>query len=227
MPGELTTVHTGSGGNDPTKALRDLLEIMQNAHEADLSAEEKLNQIKIANATKLAALSKENQKKYLDAYEAVAKRQIADEHKKHKDTITQLKEEAATKSGAELKALNKKIKAEEKAAKATEKAELKAFQKRKQFEKELRQERAKDATGTLFGSGKTLKERTYALKTLTHDENGKFSFKETLANLGDALNDMAKQLDKKIDEIYSYKGAVDTRLQGLRGTGGVLGGSSQ
>ena len=225
MPGDLTTFHTGSA--DPAESLRNLLEVMQNAHEADLSAEEKLNQIKIANATKLAALSNENQKKYLDAYESAAKRQIAAEHKKHKDTITALKAEVAIKSGEELKALNRKIKAEQKALKATEKAEEKAFKKRKQFEKELRQGRAKEATGTLLGSGKTLKERKDALKALTHDESGKFSFKDTLANLGDALNDMAKQLDKKIDEIYSYKGAIDTRLQGLHGTGGFFGGSSQ
>ena len=225
MPGNLTTVHTGSP--DPAEALRSLLEVMQTAHEADLSAEEKLNQIKIANATKLAALSSDNQKKYLDAYEKAAKKQIAAENRKHKKALSRLKAQVATKSGEELKALNKKIKAEEKALKATEKAEEKAFKKRKQFEKELRQERAKEATGTLLGSGKTLKERKDALKTLTHDESGKFSFKDTLANLGDALNDMAKQLDKKIDEIYSYKGAIDTRLQGLHGTGGFFGGSSQ
>lgn len=225
MPGDLTTFHTGSA--DPAESLRNLLEVMQNAHEADLSAEEKLNQIKIANATKLAALSNENQKKYLDAYESAAKKQIAAEHKKHKDTITALKAEVAIKSGEELKALNRRIKAEQKALKATEKAEEKAFKKRKQFEKELRQGRAKEATGTLLGGGKTLKERKDALKTLTHDESGKFSFKDTLANLGDALNDMAKQLDKKIDEIYSYKGAIDTRLQGIRRTGGFFGGNSQ
>ena len=225
MPGDLTTFHTGSA--DPAESLRNLLEVMQNAHEADLSAEEKLNQIKIANATKLAALSNENQKKYLDAYEKAAKKQIAAENRKHKKALSRLKAQVAIKSGEELKALNKKIKAEEKALKATEKAEEKAFKKRKQFEKELRQERAKEATGTLLGSGKTLKERKDALKTLTHDESGKFSFKDTLANLGDALNDMAKQLDKKIDEIYSYKGAIDTRLQGLHGTGGFFSGSSQ
>lgn len=222
MPGNLTTFNTGSA--DPAEALRSLLEVMQTAHEADLSAEAKLNQIKVDNATKLAALSRSDQKRYLDAYEASAKKQIAEEHKRHKANITALKAEAAVKSGEELKALNKKIKAEEKAAKATAKAEEKANQKRKQFEKELRQERAKEANGTLFGAGKTLDERKDALKALTHGEDGNFSFKETMANLGDALNDMAKQLDKKIEEIYSYKGAVDTRLQGLnRKTGGMLG----
>ena len=225
MPGDLTTFHTGSA--DPAESLRNLLEVMQNAHEADLSAEEKLNQIKIANATKLAALSSDNQKKYLDAYEKAAKKQIAAENRKHKKALSRLKAQVAIKSGEELKALNRKIKAEQKALKATEKAEEKAFKKRKQFEKELRQERAKEATSNLLGSGKTLKERKDALINLTHDESGKFSFKETLANLGGAINDMAKQLDKKIDEIYSYKGAIDTRLQGLRGTGGFFGGSSQ
>ena len=118
MPRELTTFHTGSA--DPAEALRSLLEVMQTAHEADLSAEEKLNQIKIANATKLAALSKENQKKYLDAYEKAAKKQIAAENRKHKKALSRLKAQVATKSGEELKALNKKIKNEEKEVKSTE-----------------------------------------------------------------------------------------------------------
>ena len=102
MPGNLTTVHTGSP--DPAEALRSLLEVMQTAHEADLSAEEKLNQIKIANATKLAALSSDNQKKYLDAYEKAAKKQIAAENRKHKKALSRLKAQVATKSGEELKA---------------------------------------------------------------------------------------------------------------------------
>ena len=160
MPGKLTTFHTGSA--DPAESLRNLLEVMQNAHEADLSAEEKLNQIKIANATKLAALSNENQKKYLDAYELAAKKQIAAEHKKHKDNLTRWKAEAATKSGEELKALNRKIKAEQQALKATEKAEEKALKKRKQFEQDIAKERKKAAeeeyqqnVAGLFGKGKS------------------------------------------------------------------------
>ena len=212
MPGELTSIHTGSA--DPAESLRNLLEVMQNAHEADLSAEEKLNQIKIANATKLAALSNENQKKYLDAYEAAAKRQIAAEHKKHKDTITALKAEISTKSGEELKALNKKIKAEEKALK-----------KRKQFEQDIAKERKKAAEEDykqnfegLFGKGKSFAERKQAFYNMSHNEDGTRNLGKLAASLTNAVSDMAKQLDSKIDEIGKYKSAIDTRLYGSKNT---------
>lgn len=223
MPGELTTFHTGSA--DPAESLRNLLEVMQNAHEADLSAEEKLNQIKIANATKLAALSSENQKKYLDAYEAAAKKQIAAEHKKHKDTITALKAEAAVKSGEELKALNRKIKAEQKALKATEKAEEKAFKKRKQFEQDIAKERKKAVEeeykqniSGLFGKGKSFAERKQTLYNMSHNEDGTRNLGKLAASLTNAVSDMAKQLDSRIDEIGKYKSTIDTRLYGSKNT---------
>lgn len=221
MPGKLTTVHTGSP--DPAEALRSLLEVMQTAHEADLSAEEKLNQIKIANATKLAALSKENQKKYLDAYEKAAKKQIAAENRKHKKALSRLKAQVATKSGEELKALNKKIKAEEKALKATEKAEEKALKKRKQFEQDIAKERKKAAEEEykqnfdgLFGKGKSFADRKQALYKMSHNEDGKFNLGKLAASLTNAVSDMAKQLDSKIDEIGKYKSAIDTRLYGSK-----------
>lgn len=223
MPGELTTFHTGSA--DPAESLRNLLEVMQNAHEADLSAEEKLNQIKIANATKLAALSSENQKKYLDAYEAAAKKQIAAEHKKHKDTITALKAEVAVKSGEELKALNRKIKAEQKALKATEKAEEKAFKKRKQFEQDIAKERKKAVEeeykqniSELFGKGKSFAERKQTLYNMSHNEDGTRNLGKLAASLTNAVSDMAKQLDSRIDEIGKYKSTIDTRLYGSKNT---------
>ena len=221
MPRELTTFHTGSA--DPAEALRSLLEVMQTAHEADLSAEEKLNQIKIANATKLAALSKENQKKYLDAYEKAAKKQIAAENRKHKKALSRLKAQVATKSGEELKALNKKIKAEEKALKATEKAEEKALKKRKQFEQDIAKERKKAAEEEyrqnfdgLFGKGKSFADRKQALYKMSHNEDGTRNLGKLAASLTNAVSDMAKQLDSKIDEIGKYKSAIDTRLYGSK-----------
>ena len=223
MPGELTTFHTGSA--DPAESLRNLLEVMQNAHEADLSAEEKLNQIKIANATKLAALSSENQKKYLDAYEAAAKKQINAENKKHKRALSRLKAQVATKSGEELKALNKKIKAEEKALKATEKAEEKALKKRKQFEQDIAKERKKAAEeeykqnfNGLFGKGKSFADRKQALYKMSHNEDGTYNLGKLATSLTNAVSDMAKQLDSKIDEIGKYKSAIDTRLYGSKNT---------
>ena len=198
---------------------------MQTAHEADLSAEEKLNQIKIANATKLAALSSDNQKKYLDAYEKAAKKQIAAENRKHKKALSRLKAQVATKSGEELKALNKKIKAEEKALKATEKAEEKALKKRKQFEQDIAKERKKAAEEEyrqnfdgLFGKGKSFADRKQALYKMSHNEDGTRNLGKLAASLTNAVSDMAKQLDSKIDEIGKYKGAIDTRLYGSKNT---------
>ena len=212
MPGKLTTFHTGSA--DPAESLRNLLEVMQNAHEADLSAEEKLNQIKIANATKLAALSNENQKKYLDAYEKAAKKQIAAENRKHKKALSRLKAQVATKSGEELKALNKKIKAEEKALK-----------KRKQFEQDIAKERKKAAEEEyrqnfdgLFGKGKSFADRKQALYKMSHNEDGTRNLGKLAASLTNAVSDMAKQLDSKIDEIGKYKSTIDTRLYGSKNT---------
>ena len=212
MPRGLTTFHTGSA--DPAESLRNLLEVMQNAHEADLSAEEKLNQIKIANATKLAALSSDNQKKYLDAYEKAAKKQIAAENRKHKKALSRLKAQVATKSGEELKALNKKIKAEEKALK-----------KRKQFEQDIAKERKKAAEeeyrqnfNGLFGKGKSFAERKQAFYNMSHNEDGTRNLGKLAASLTNAVSDMAKQLDSKIDEIGKYKGAIDTRLYGSKNT---------
>lgn len=223
MPGELTTFHTGAA--DPAESLRNLLEVMQNAHEADLSAEEKLNQIKIANATKLAALSSANQKKYLDAYEKAAKKQIAAENRKHKKALSRLKAQVATKSGEELKALNKKIKAEQQALKATEKAEEKALKKRKQFEQDIAKERKKAAeeeyqqnVAGLFGKGKSFADRKQALYNMSHNENGTRNLGKLAASLTNAVSDMAKQLDSKIDEIGKYKSAIDTRLYGSKNT---------
>ena len=223
MPKDMTTFYTGS--SDPAEALRSLLEVMQTAHETDLSAEEKLNQIKVTNATRLAALSRENQKKYLDAYEASAKKQIAAEHKKHKEAITSLKAQVNLKSGEELKALNKRIKAEQKALKATEKAEEKAFKKRKQFELDIAKERKRAAEedyaqniSGLFGKGRTFTERKQALYSMSHNEDGTRNLGKLAASLANAVSDMAKQLNSKIDEIGSYKSTIDTRLYGSKNT---------
>lgn len=57
-------------------------------------------------------------------------------------------------------------------------------------------------------------ERKQALKELTHDEAGDFDAGKAVSAAIYAVSDMAKQLEKKIDDIASYKSAIDTRLQG-------------
>lgn len=73
----------------------------------------------------------------------------------------------------------------------------------------------------VVAEGATLAERKQALYELTHDENGNFDTKETLAvavtamdKVAHNLGSLAKQLDNSIDKIASYKGDIDTRLQG-------------
>lgn len=61
---------------------------------------------------------------------------------------------------------------------------------------------------------KSWEERKQALKDLTHNEDGKWNVGKTISAAIYAVSDMAKQLEKKIDDIASYKSAIDTRLQG-------------
>lgn len=63
-------------------------------------------------------------------------------------------------------------------------------------------------------SAESWEERKQALKNLTHDEDGGWNVGKTISAAIYAVSDMAKQLEKKIDDIASYKSAIDTRLQG-------------
>jgi hypothetical protein len=61
---------------------------------------------------------------------------------------------------------------------------------------------------------KTLEERKQAWRDLTQDENGDKSTGKIISAALTAVSDLATQLEKKIDAIAEYKGAIDTRLQG-------------
>lgn len=63
-------------------------------------------------------------------------------------------------------------------------------------------------------SAESWEERKQTLKDLTHDEDGGWNVGKTISAAIYAVSDMAKQLEKKIDDIASYKSAIDTRLQG-------------
>jgi len=63
-------------------------------------------------------------------------------------------------------------------------------------------------------SAESWEDRKQALKDLTHDEAGDFDSGKAISAAIYAVSDMAKQLEKKIDDIASYKSAIDTRLQG-------------
>ena len=60
----------------------------------------------------------------------------------------------------------------------------------------------------------SFQERKNAFHNLTHDDNGDFDTGKAISAAIVAMSDMAKQLEKKIDDIASYKSTIDTRLQG-------------
>ena len=70
----------------------------------------------------------------------------------------------------------------------------------------------------LFGKGRTFAERKQALYSMSHNEDGTRNLGKLAASLTNAVSDMAKQLNSKIDEIGSYKSVIDTRLYGSKNT---------
>lgn len=66
----------------------------------------------------------------------------------------------------------------------------------------------------LTASGASFAERKEALYNLTHDADGNVDTGKAISAALVAVSDLAKQLESKIDEIGSHKGAIDTRLQG-------------
>lgn len=69
--------------------------------------------------------------------------------------------------------------------------------------------------------GKTWEERKEAWNNLTHDETGEKDYSKlysaATATMVKALTNYLQKLDKTIDDIGSYKSAIDTRLQGTSG----------
>jgi hypothetical protein len=66
----------------------------------------------------------------------------------------------------------------------------------------------------LTSKGKTFTERKEAFRKLTRDESGDFDRGKAISSAIKTLSDAAQALEKKIDESASYKGVIDTRLQG-------------
>lgn len=78
--------------------------------------------------------------------------------------------------------------------------------------KQAEQEAVKKDLGTLTKG--TFNERKQALQNLTHDETGAKDPGKAISAAMTLLSDMAAKLEKKIDDIASYKSTIDTRLQG-------------
>lgn len=88
-------------------------------------------------------------------------------------------------------------------------AKLEAEQKQKAAREDLSK-----GVSALTEKGKSLAERKQAWEELTRDESGEKDTSKALSAALVAVSDLATQLEKKIDDIASYKGNIDTRLQG-------------
>lgn len=87
---------------------------------------------------------------------------------------------------------------------------------KKRFE-ELQKQRKKELqerNNVIFGKGHTITERVQAAKEQSQDDNEETNWGKAISATLVAVSDLAKQLNKQIDEIASKKGVIDTRLQG-------------
>lgn len=216
------------------ESLRDLLNSLEESHEADLSAEEQLQQMKEANAVRLAKLTRDEQQKYFDKVDVEYKAQLRREKEKHEADLAALEEtyeldkslsEAAfaekhkmskKEYADKIKQKNKEIKDDEKRQKNASKkaADLQKATKKKEREQALADIKA--GKENAFGKGKSMSERLEGFKQMATGKDGKFDGGKLFGALTSALSDMAKQLETQIDQISSYKGAIDTRLQGSK-----------
>lgn len=118
----------------------------------------------------------------------------------------------------------------EKAEKDKEKRDKKATERiKKQAETQAKLEKARESraetdrlSSTIFGKDSSLKDRKNALKQLK-DEKGPLGLIDGLVS---GLADVAKQLEKQIDDLTEYQNKIDTRLYGsgrkYEGTNGLL-----
>ena len=127
-------------------------------------------------------------------------------------------------SGKELKAKQKEIEAE---YRLKEKEELKLMDKKSKWaykymksqEAAIAIERSKKEGSELMsglGAGHTFKERQAALSKAFHNEDGELDMKKGMSALVNGISDLAKQMEKTVDEIAGKKGGIDTRLQGSK-----------
>ncbi len=61
-----------------------------------------------------------------------------------------------------------------------------------------------------------MKERLDTLRSGFKDQDGDLDLKKGLALMTNALSSLTQKLDSKIENIASYRSAIDTRLQGSK-----------
>ena len=167
-------------------------------------AENQQRQEKAKNDEKSAQTLEEQRIKYL------AKQELELKRKNNRELTAEEKANL-------LKQANEKYKLDQKNLDKITAERLKREEK-EQKRKEFAAERAelRNETNSIFHA-ETFEERKNAFYNLTRNEEGevdKESVGKTISAAMYALSDIAKQLEKKIDNIASFKGFIDTRLQG-------------
>ena len=253
MPGLDYMDNQSSGKN----SISEFLSAVHDAAAAEKASIEELNKIKITNVQNLGALQRQQEAKLVQDYTKVRLAAAYKENQNAEKSLKarhkqQLADQAAlndadfkAKYGFDKKRLSSQMAADKKRLEAetkarTKQAEKEAKEEIKRAKRKATQESIaanKQAASDLLKSGASMGDRLDAAKKLfsreVKDENGnvigsrKANPLEAIASLGNVLSDMAKQLDNTINTVANYKGAIDTRLQGLnRSTGGLFGGGS-
>ena len=125
---------------------------------------------------------------------------------------------------AQLELIEKQTKEYEKQAKQRQKNELSLAKTRETIDKnrenkakrEAGKKLAQDWSEGITGKGYTMKERLDTLRSGFKDQDGDLDLKKGLALMTNALSSLTQKLDSKIENIASYRSAIDTRLQGSK-----------
>jgi len=241
MPGNEDLSVMGSGTNSVSEFLREI----QKMQEDQISFENTLQRLKMTNVQNLGTMHKQMQQKLLSAsikdQQDVVKAEFTKRHeqwtkenaqrlldnknlteKQFRDQYGKSKKQAE----AEFARRKKQLAEEEKLRLKTIEKEAKETLKNKKKEiQTAKNESQKADREMLFGKGQSFGTRLKGLTRIgtadAYDKDGnylgrKFSGQALFNNLANALSDIAKQLDQKIDTIAGYKSAVDTRLQGSK-----------
>ena len=200
---------------------------LQESLEAELSAQELINKFsaEIDYAEGLDSLRPGNQGQVIsEAGEVASRKSLAKDQAAYAKKLEEDRINYIAKRELEAKRKNNGILSAEDATKIRQNAATKFKVDLDNLEKLAALQAEKDAARQLkedlndnlkkLREAETFEERKQALKNLTQDEDGNFDAGKAISAAVKAISDLAKQLEQKIDEIASYKGIVDTRLQG-------------
>ena len=240
-------------GGQFTNNAAQFIKQMNELSESGIQYEEQLNLLRLSNVKRLGTLRQQQEQEILNAaikanervieqrknaqLQALKEEEAAEVAKSQRLAKAEAKAAGKTLTKDDLKVIEQKVKTEFAIRKKNIEEQSKWEKKNK--EKELQQEAAKakreaakkskeyqaEQMNNLFGSGKSLGERTDAFKNIftgggivnsdgTISSSRGAGLAAGLAAITGALSNFAKQLENQMDEIASKKSAIDTRLQG-------------